>query len=481
MVIVILRKHKKRYWNTEAMKTVHLKAQRLFMYAFLLMCLYLAYLHCLKGSEKTESLPSVNYVQHGEMQMEKSELHEGILPSKSKEYVNRQETQKVTPLVNVHHENQRFKPDMLDVLSPFDMKQHPPYLSNFRNPCWLEDDLLHCFPYFLLIGMPRCATTDLFMKLAAHPDVISPAGRQTEDMDHLEAKTVSQQQWNYVFSKYKEPNYWSKLFRGGRNITDYAKFFDEAAKDIDSGSKDGFHGAVTFEASSSTFWDNSYWQESPDNKHLHEPKYLNQHYIKQLLPDIRLLLSLRNPADQFFVGYKHRFDNGYSDENSTLLDFDAYARTNIKAWEKCLIEKGFRMCLYSDSYELPIKQGMYAHFLSDWFDVFPPEQIAILLFEEYIKDTSAKLKGIFRFLGLEDRPLQYNDMVHSLSTANRTEVQESNQSTSREMRKDTYKPYDERLVKESMQSKTREMLEEFYKPYNEQLAELLKDDRFLWK
>lgn len=90
----------------------------------------------------------------------------------------------------------------------------PEYESMFQNPCWYEElhtpdpyenntyipfspsakrmlakltehwvdefdvgrnlSRLRCLPYFLIIGQPKCGTTDLFWKISKHPDVETP-------------------------------------------------------------------------------------------------------------------------------------------------------------------------------------------------------------------------------------------------------------------------------------------------------------------
>ena len=48
------------------------------------------------------------------------------------------------------------------------------FLPNYKNPCWYPDDSdkISCAPYFLQIGMSKCATSDLFARLILHPDIV---------------------------------------------------------------------------------------------------------------------------------------------------------------------------------------------------------------------------------------------------------------------------------------------------------------------
>ena len=42
--------------------------------------------------------------------------------------------------------------------------------SDFKNPCWRENDTLHCLPYFFVIGVMKAGTSQLWKYIAHHPD-----------------------------------------------------------------------------------------------------------------------------------------------------------------------------------------------------------------------------------------------------------------------------------------------------------------------
>lgn len=52
--------------------------------------------------------------------------------------------------------------------------QEPPqYLDNSKSPCWYNSSgLLSCVPYFFVVGVFKCGTTDLFKRITRHPDVL---------------------------------------------------------------------------------------------------------------------------------------------------------------------------------------------------------------------------------------------------------------------------------------------------------------------
>jgi hypothetical protein len=52
------------------------------------------------------------------------------------------------------------------------------FLRELRNPCW--GDLrgeLKCLPYYHILGVSKCGTTDLYNRLAKHPDVLASANK----------------------------------------------------------------------------------------------------------------------------------------------------------------------------------------------------------------------------------------------------------------------------------------------------------------
>ena len=53
------------------------------------------------------------------------------------------------------------------------------------------------------------------------------------------------------------------------------------------------------EASPSIFWDASHWKELPENRGLDEPKYVTAHYVKHIVPDVKIIVILRDPTDRY--------------------------------------------------------------------------------------------------------------------------------------------------------------------------------------
>ena len=50
---------------------------------------------------------------------------------------------------------------------PFD------YVKESKNPCYYdENNMVRCVPYFFLVGFSKCATSDLYHRITAHPQVV---------------------------------------------------------------------------------------------------------------------------------------------------------------------------------------------------------------------------------------------------------------------------------------------------------------------
>lgn len=48
--------------------------------------------------------------------------------------------------------------------------------KSYRNPCWTDaNGRFRCGPYFQIIGVSKCGTTDLYGRLNRHPDMAEGA------------------------------------------------------------------------------------------------------------------------------------------------------------------------------------------------------------------------------------------------------------------------------------------------------------------
>lgn len=161
------------------------------------------------------------------------------------------------------------------------------------------------------------------------------------------------------------------------------------------------------------------------------------HYI----PTVQLIFILRNPIERAWSNYCWSVVNGLEKETF------AYAikhENQRETPEKLRYAKPF-------SY---IARGYYADLLTPFFKLFKREQILILKFEDIIKNSSELTKKIHRFIGVQERPND-GDELGVINTAEG--------------------------AKESIPLESREYLREIFKKPNNQLSDLVGLDFSEWK
>ncbi|XP_078669303.1 carbohydrate sulfotransferase 15-like isoform X1 [Branchiostoma floridae x Branchiostoma belcheri] len=367
-------------------------------------------------------------------------------------------------------------------------------LPNYKNPCWFEEvpeteldsnpyrnthyyssirnrlNLLarqfrdrltdngkvhlrfRCAPYFYIIGMPKCGTTDLYYRLIKHPDVVG--------------------------GLVKEPHWWTRRRFGGRTgvpnnssapIRDYVDLFDEAAWTIRTTIRNRLflgrqqmvqHDVITGEGSASTMWDNRRWRQELWNTSNSEPPMLVANLLRAVQPHARFIITLRNPTERLYSEYLY-----FTEGNKSVEDFNNRVIHAIDIFNNCLKNNSVRACTYEPT--LPVipnvrlQLGLYDVYLRDWFSIFPLDQILVLRLEDHSKDPRATMTKLFKFLQLAAvKDDDDTDAIFGLHKRN------------------SRKKNDLRLG--PMLPKTRQILNEFYGPHNRRLASLLDDERFLW-
>jgi sulfotransferase family protein len=96
--------------------------------------------------------------------------------------------------------------------------------------------------------------------------------------------------------------------------------------------------------------------------------------IHECVPDVKLVASLRNPADRAFSGFMMRTRRGEA-------------------------VKGIYEELTPDSSH--VKEGFYYKRLKRYLDIFPKDHIKIFLFEEFKKDPAKIIAALYEFLGVD--------------------------------------------------------------------------------
>jgi hypothetical protein len=108
--------------------------------------------------------------------------------------------------------------------------------------------------------------------------------------------------------------------------------------------------------------------------------------IHENIPHVKLVASLRNPADRAFSGFLMRTRRGEA----------------VKSPRQELTPEASH-----------VKEGFYYKRLKRYFDIFPKEQIKVYIFEEFKKDPAKVVVDMFNFLGVDtnfvpDTSVRYN-------------------------------------------------------------------------
>ncbi|GFR45882.1 hypothetical protein Agub_g7335 [Astrephomene gubernaculifera] len=309
------------------------------------------------------------------------------------------------------------------------------YDRRYKNPCWMKDGRLRCIPYFHILGVSKCGTTDLYHRLSKHPQMLE--------------------------SRNKGPHWWDECVHPPKgactappngDFDGYVELFADAAEAIRTKDSDGITGEAssnTFTSASGVFLRGPSWDR---NTSVTMPELM-----REASPFLRNIVIFRNPVDRYFSAfYYYRW--WVKDEPAPgPEDFHKTAVQEIAAWKACVEQHGHKQCVRHYNPQQLVK-GMYSEFIMDWLNHWPRDQLLFLRNEDYSAATREHMQAVIAFLDMRQPSQQEWDKIMTMATRNKN----SNK----------YKP---------MLPETRALLESFYKPYNERLAHILGDERWLWR
>ena len=203
-------------------------------------------------------------------------------------------------------------------------------------------------PNFLIIGSPRSGTSYLYQVLDQHPDIFLAKNRYTGDILFFNPSS------NITRSKTTN---WEK------GIGWYESLFAEVKDEKAVGEKTALY-----------FSD----PEAPK-------------LIKSVIPNIRLIVTLRNPIERAFSAYKYHF----GEIPKGMRFIDACKAESIKRIK--FIEAG----LYND------------HYLN-YMKYFNKNQFLFILQDYLHTDSLTQLKSIFNFLNVDEKfiPDNYTQIIN---------------------------------------------------------------------
>lgn len=110
-------------------------------------------------------------------------------------------------------------------------------------------------------------------------------------------------------------------------------------------------------------------------------------YIKEEFPNSKIIISLRNPIEITYSQYYSlkfmKFDN--NKKFRELIDIDEKRISNNEFYIDSILEAGF-----------------YSKHIKRFQKIFSEDQIKIIIFEEYIKNTIPTINSILKFLNINE-------------------------------------------------------------------------------
>lgn len=187
-------------------------------------------------------------------------------------------------------------------------------------------------PNFIIAGAQKCGTTSLYFSLKEHADIF--------------------------MSTLKEIDFFNEDSNYKRGLEWYSSFFKNWHNEKVAG------------------------ESSPDYFHCEKvPKRL-----ATLLPDVKIIILLRNPVDRAYSSYWHSVYLGYE----TLL-FDRAIELEP---ERIKISENAKE---NHSYLL---RGNYAQHIERFLEYFDRSQLLILLSEQYFQDPASAIRLVAEFIGI---------------------------------------------------------------------------------
>jgi hypothetical protein len=120
--------------------------------------------------------------------------------------------------------------------------------------------------------------------------------------------------------------------------------------------------------------------------------------IKKMLPDVRLIAILRNPADRAFSHFIHsvRINAEPLKNFAEALEAEPLRNGQNIAWSHYFA------------------RGLYYEQVKRYFDLFDKEQIKIYVYDDLRKDPVLLMQDIYRFLGINDTFLPNTTLKHGV-------------------------------------------------------------------
>jgi Sulfotransferase domain len=208
-------------------------------------------------------------------------------------------------------------------------------------------------PSFVVVGGQRCGTTTIFQTLSHHPQVLRPVVDKGTD-------------------------YYTLHF--SRGLDWYRAQMPLRATVHARSARRG--QAQVFEAC-------TYYMFHP----------LAVERMARDLPDVKLVVMLRDPVERAFSAYKHEFARGFEAEA------DFYAALQLEparlAGEVERMRRDVDYQSFSHRHHAYRSRGQFAEQLSRIYEHYPPAQVHVMQSESFFADPAGEFGRLTSFLGLQ--------------------------------------------------------------------------------
>ena len=195
------------------------------------------------------------------------------------------------------------------------------------------------YSFLIVAGTTKAATTSVFRYLADHPQVAAASYKET-------------------------------------------RFFLSPEYPLPAPARIATHPIAVYEGYFSPKGEQVCMESTPD--YLHD--LTTPARISREIPNIKILLLLRNPVSRLQSWYKFAQQTGYLPQSVT---FEGYV-SNLFAIEKP-----------TQQYELALQQGKYVDYIKHWLRFFPKESIKICWYEELSDYPGKVMQSVASFGGID--------------------------------------------------------------------------------
>ncbi len=142
--------------------------------------------------------------------------------------------------------------------------------------------------------------------------------------------------------------------------------------------------------------------------------------VFQCLPEVKLILILRNPIDRAISHYYMARRLGQ--EQRSLEEALAGEVKTIKN----IPQRAFDEVNFFTEPPTYLRAGFYFYFIKEWMNVFPREQVLVLKSEEMYENPAATMKQVFEFLAVPNYQLsEYKNYFYGSYSRQEEEIRNS--------------------------------------------------------